>query len=88
MSTRLAVAILAACAGAVSLLYLASMLQYTDGGLAAPLDDAYIYFQYARRLSEGHPFEYSPGDGYSSGATSVAYPFLLAAAHRAGFTGD
>ncbi|MEZ4444064.1 MAG: hypothetical protein R3B72_33640 [Polyangiaceae bacterium] len=48
------------------------------GDFAVPLDDAFIHFQYARRLAEGHFFSYSPGDGYSSGATSFLWPLLLA----------
>lgn len=61
MSQRLAVGILIASAVAVSVLFLASMLDYTGGGLSAPLDDSFIYFQYAKRLSEGHPFESQHG---------------------------
>jgi hypothetical protein len=48
------------------------------GHPAVPLDDAFIHFQYAKRLATGHFFSYSPGDGYSSGATSFAWPLALA----------
>lgn len=48
------------------------------GHASVPLDDAYIHFQYARRLAEGHFFSYTPGAGYSSGATSLLWPALLA----------
>src|SRR5918911_1297879 len=48
------------------------------GHPAVPLDDAFIHFQYAKRLAQGHFFSYSEGDGYSSGATSVVWPLLLA----------
>jgi hypothetical protein len=48
------------------------------GHPAVPLDDAFIHFQYAKRLATGHFFSYSPGDGYSSGATSFAWPLVLA----------
>ncbi|MDZ4278353.1 MAG: hypothetical protein U1B78_04360, partial [Dehalococcoidia bacterium] len=58
------------------------------GGLAAPLDDAFIYLQYGHRFAEGHPFEYSPGAGFSTGATSILYPMLLALGHALRFTGD
>lgn len=44
----------------------------------APLDDVYIYFGHARSWALGHPFAWYPGNGYSSGATSVVYPLLLA----------
>ena len=43
-----------------------------------PLDDAYIYFQYAARAAGGDPFSYQPGAGFSTGATSPLYPLLLA----------
>jgi hypothetical protein len=54
------------------------MALYTGFKLSAPLDDAFIYFQYAKNLVHGHFFEYVAGEGYSSGATSFLYAFLLA----------
>src|SRR5262245_2056700 len=45
---------------------------------AVPLDDAFIHFQYAKRLASGHFFSYAEGDSYSSGATSLLWPLLLA----------
>ena len=48
------------------------------GEPALPLDDSFIHLQYARRLSEGHWFSYAPGDGYSSGATSMLWPLVIA----------
>jgi len=48
------------------------------GHPAVPLDDSFIHFQYAKRLAGGHFFSYSEGDGYTSGATSFVWPFLLA----------
>ncbi len=51
------------------------------GGLgpwSAPLDDVFIHFDFARQTARGHPFEWSPGNGYSSGGTSLLYPFVLA----------
>jgi hypothetical protein len=53
------------------------MLVYTRMQMSAPLDDAFIYFQYAKNMALGHFFEYVIGDGYSSGATSFLYAFLL-----------
>lgn len=48
-------------------------------GYAAPtLDDAYIHFQYARAIAEGHPLRYQPGVVRSSGATSLLWPLMLA----------
>ncbi|MEQ8820176.1 MAG: hypothetical protein RLY93_08000 [Sumerlaeia bacterium] len=43
-----------------------------------PLDDAFIYVQYAERIADLRPFSYRPGGGFSTGATSPLYPFLLA----------
>jgi hypothetical protein len=61
----------------------------TRGGapLVPPLDDSLIHFQYATAIAEGHPFEYWPGDGWSSGATSLLWPFLLAPAAILGLRG-
>jgi hypothetical protein len=47
------------------------------GPWSAPLDDVFIHFDFARQAARGHPFEWSPGGGYSSGGTSLLYPFLL-----------
>ncbi|MBW2459067.1 MAG: hypothetical protein JRI68_31495 [Deltaproteobacteria bacterium] len=52
---------------------------------ALPLDDSFIHLQYARRLSEGHWFSYVPGDGYSSGATSLIWPLVIAPFFLLGF---
>jgi hypothetical protein len=51
---------------------------------AAPLDDAFIHLQFARGLAHGHFFEYVAGEGYSSGATSLLWPMLLAPFHAIG----
>jgi hypothetical protein len=48
------------------------------GHPAVPLDDAFIHFQYAKRLAGGHFFSYVDGEGYSSGATSLLWPLVLA----------
>lgn len=63
------------------------MLQQTSGEWSAPLDDVFIHFDYARRTALGHPFEWTIGNGYSSGNTSLTYPFVLAAGWWLGFTG-
>lgn len=54
------------------------------GHPALPLDDSFIHFQFARRLAEGGFFEYVAGEGYSSGATSLLWPLLLAPFHALG----
>jgi hypothetical protein len=53
-------------------------LKATGGELALPLDDSYIYLQYARGAARGEPFTYQPGMPATRGATSFLYPLLLA----------
>ncbi len=55
------------------------------GHPAVPLDDTFIHFQFAKNLAAGHFFTYSPGDGYTAGATSFAWPMLLAPFYALGF---
>ncbi|HEY6081613.1 MAG TPA: hypothetical protein VIW29_22515 [Polyangiaceae bacterium] len=57
------------------------------GPWSAPLDDVFIHFDFARQASRGHPFEWSPGAGYSSGGTSLLYPFVLVPGIWLGLTG-
>src|SRR5512141_2237359 len=52
---------------------------------SAPLDDVFIHFDFARAIARGHPFEWSEGNGYSTGGTSLLYPFVLAIGYWAGF---
>ncbi|HRL12075.1 MAG TPA: hypothetical protein PKX07_09365, partial [Aggregatilineales bacterium] len=52
-----------------------------------PVDDAYIHFQYARQLATGQGYAYNTGQPPTSGATSLIYPYLLAAGYMLGFTG-
>jgi len=61
---------------------------YTRGHLSMPLDDSFIYFQFARNIAEGRGMVWSPGDGFSSALTSPLYALLLAAGHAAGLRGD
>jgi hypothetical protein len=64
------------------------MLEDNRGRVGAPIDDAYIYFNYARQLASGHFFEYNPGDGMTTGATSYLWTVVLAFGYRLGFQGD
>jgi hypothetical protein len=57
------------------------------GWFPAPLDDVYIHFDFARSLGQGHPYEWIPGQGYSSGETSPLYAVVLALGWVAGFRG-
>ena len=59
------------------LVYLASMFYHTEGRLSLPLDDAFIYFQYARQATAGHFLQYNIGDTPTAGATSLLYMLLL-----------
>ena len=63
------------------------MLKQTGGEWSAPRDDVFIHFDYARATALGHPFEWTIGNGYSSGNTSLTYPFVLALGWLIGFTG-
>jgi len=64
------------------------MLKQTRGEWSAPLDDVFIHFDYARATAEGHPFQWIAGNGYSSGNTSLSYPFVLAVGYLMGFQGQ
>jgi len=63
-------------------------LRRTHGLWPAPLDDVYIHFGFARSASLGRPFEWIPGNGYSSGGTSLLYPLVLAPGWILGLRGD
>lgn len=52
---------------------------------SAPLDDVFIHFDFARSTARGAPFEWSPGNGYSSGGTSLIYPWVLALGYFLGY---
>ncbi len=71
---------------ALCVVYISTSMRMNEGDLIPPLDDAFIHFQYARRLAEGHPFSYQAADPWSSGATSLLWPALLAIGWRLGFT--
>lgn len=57
--------------------YLFYALRLTGGVLGAPLDDAWIHFQYARNLSQGHGFSYVPNVP-TPGSTAPLWTLLLA----------
>jgi hypothetical protein len=63
--------------------FLRAMHRFT-GAPGGVLDDAYIHFQFATQLARGHFFEWTPGGGYSTGATSMLWPVLLAPAYWLG----
>lgn len=69
--------ILALVAIAIAWTYAATSLRRTQE-MGLPLDDSYIYLTYAKQMGAAHPFTYFDGSGYSAGATSLAWPALLA----------
>lgn len=75
----------AALAAAVGAVFWVPSLQPARGFFPAPLDDVYIHFDFARSLARGHPFEWLPGNGYSSGETSPLYAVVLAIGWLLGF---
>lgn len=72
----------------ITFIYGWTLLSASDGRPVAPLDDAYIHFQYARQIARGHPWQYNDGDPPSTGATSPLYPLLLAVGYLLGFSGE
>lgn len=72
--------------GAVGLVCVRSIVARA-GHPAVPLDDAFIHFQYAKRLAEGAFYNYVPGEGYSTGATSLLWPLILAPFYAIGLKG-
>ncbi|HLU08653.1 MAG TPA: hypothetical protein VK003_03235, partial [Oceanobacillus sp.] len=73
--------------GLVFVAYTASSFAAGGGQPVMPLDDAYIHFQYARVLAEGHPYQYNADLPPTSGATSFLYPYVLAVGYVLGFKG-
>ncbi|HET9232579.1 MAG TPA: hypothetical protein VFP10_00370, partial [Candidatus Eisenbacteria bacterium] len=84
MRSRLWMPIGAALWGAGALF---SMLSSTGGHLSMPLDDAYIFFQYARRFAAMAPFTYQAGEGVSGGATSLLTVVVDGIGYLIGFRG-
>ncbi|MDB5214906.1 MAG: hypothetical protein JWO86_2833 [Myxococcaceae bacterium] len=77
----------AALAAAVGAIFWVPSQEAAHGFFPAPLDDVYILFDVARSLARGHPFEWLPGNGYSSGETSPLYAVVLAIGYGLGFHG-
>ncbi len=82
--TRFAIAAAVAASGIV---FLASMLHATNGRLSLPLDDSFIYFQYAKQMADGHFLVYQSGEAATSGATSLPWTAILAVGSLLGFDG-
>jgi hypothetical protein len=67
-----------ACVLFAATAFYGAMFSQTHGKWSAPLDDVFIHFDYARATARGYPFQWSEGNGFSSGNTSITYPFVLA----------
>ena len=77
----------ALCTLYAALFFYGSLHRQTHGAWSAPLDDVFIHFDYARATARGYPFQWSEGNGFSSGNTSLSYPFALALGYWVGFRG-
>jgi hypothetical protein len=71
----------------LGLVFLIAMLRATGGRLSLPLDDSFIYFQYAEQAARGQPLVYQPGDAPTTGATSLPWMVVLSAVALLGFDG-
>ncbi len=76
-----------ACVSIAARTFYGYMHIQTGGQWSAPLDDVFIHFDYARATARGYPFQWSEGNGFSSGNTSLSYPFVLAFGYLVGFRG-
>lgn len=72
----------------VGSMYLVAAFSTVSGHVIAPVDDAYITFQYARQIARGYPYQYNDGDPPTTGMSSPLFGFLLAGAYFLGFTGE
>jgi len=71
----------------LGLLFLWQCHQRAGVWLAAPLDDTFIHFQYAKQLARGEVLRFNDGDSPTTGATSLLYILLLAPGWLIGFRG-
>jgi hypothetical protein len=75
-------------AAVVAGVFLAFMLEATQGTFVPQVVDLYLVCQYARALVEGHPFRYNAGELPSTGATSLLYTVILALPEAIGIRGE
>ncbi len=76
-----------AAVSASGIIFLASMLTATGGRLSMPLDDSFIYFQYAKQLADGRFLVYQTGEAPTSGATSIPWTACMAVGSLLGLEG-
>ncbi|HEY5908355.1 MAG TPA: hypothetical protein VIZ31_09940, partial [Vicinamibacteria bacterium] len=68
--------------------FLLAMFSSTGGRFVPQVADLYLVCQYARGFAEGHPFQYNPGEGPSTGSTSLLYTAWLGLWHALGARGE
>ncbi|TFG73748.1 MAG: hypothetical protein E4H27_00200 [Anaerolineales bacterium] len=73
---------------AICSVYLSIAFYTAKGRPIAPLDDAYITYQYARQIVRGQAYNYNDGEAPTTGMTSALFGFLLTVIYRLGFTGE
>ncbi len=61
----------------VAAFFIYTQLEITGGTLGAPLDDAWIHFQFARNLAQGNGFSFNPGEP-TPGSTAPLWTVMLA----------
>ncbi|HAW49923.1 TPA: hypothetical protein DCX16_03115 [bacterium] len=66
--------------------YVCTMLYYCGGNLSLPLDDPFIFFQYASNLVDGHFMKYNIEDSATTGITSLLWQLLLVLGFLIGFS--
>jgi len=88
MASRWFVGLLVVLTIMISTIYLATAFTAANGRAVAPLDDAYITFQYARQMARGYPYQYNDGDPPTTGMTSPLFGVILAGFYLLGFTGE
>ena len=72
---------------AIGVVILVATLRATDGRPSLPLDDSFIYFQYAKQAAAGQPLVYQTGDAPTTGSTSLPWMAALALGSLLGFGG-
>jgi hypothetical protein len=69
--------------------FLALYVLYSSGGIVTPFQtDTMMYYQYARSIADGHPYQFIEGQGASTGSTSHLYPASLALLYALGARGE
>lgn len=88
LPTRLQFLLLALLMCCIAATYIITDVTAARGRLVAPLDDAYITYQYARQIAHGQLYRYNDGDPSTTGMTSPLFGFLLAGLHLLGFVNE